>query len=92
MYIQGWHMLCGKGDMMSFMLRNWIGKDGLMGDHCFKATSIQRNDVKIITFTSAYCQRNDEEPFGVFVDSLVTPLTCALNRKNKRNRPNNAVR
>ncbi len=91
---------------MSFMLRNWIGKDGLiqtasichqartvsfyfqcerfcdppqpackkptrtLGNHCFKTTSIQRNDVKIITPASAYCQRNNEEPFGVLVDSL----------------------
>jgi predicted nuclease of predicted toxin-antitoxin system len=36
--------------------------------------------------------RETEEPFGVFVDPLVIPFTCALNRKNKRNRPNNAVR
>jgi hypothetical protein len=30
MYIQGWHMPCGKEDMMPFMLKNWIGKDGLI--------------------------------------------------------------
>jgi hypothetical protein len=26
----GWHMPCVKEDMMPFMLRNWIGKDGLI--------------------------------------------------------------
>ena len=41
-----------------------------LGDHCFKTTSIQRNDVKIVTPASAYPQRNNEEPFGVLVDSL----------------------
>ncbi len=41
-----------------------------LGDHCFKTTPIQRNDVKIVTLASAYCQRNNEESFGVLVDSL----------------------
>ena len=44
-----------------------------LGDHCFKTTSIQRNDVKIVTLASAYRQRNNEEPFGVLVDSLNHP-------------------
>ena len=41
-----------------------------LGDHCFKTTPIQWNDVKIVTPASAYCQRNNEESFGVFVDYL----------------------
>ncbi len=35
-----------------------------------ETTPIQRNDVKIVTPASAYSQRNNEEPFGVLVDSL----------------------
>jgi len=46
-------------------------QQGTLGDHCFKTTPIQRNDVKIVTPASAYCQRNNEEPFGVFVNSII---------------------
>ena len=44
-----------------------------LGDHCFKTTPIQRNDVKIVTPASAYCQRNNEESFGVLVDYWFYP-------------------
>jgi hypothetical protein len=30
MYIQRWHLPREKDDMMPFMLRNWIGKNGLI--------------------------------------------------------------
>jgi len=30
MCIQDWRIPCGKEDMIPFMLKNWIGKDGLI--------------------------------------------------------------
>ncbi len=68
MYIQGWHMPCAKEDMMPFMLRSWIGKDDLIQISFYLPLS--ENDVKIVTPASAYCQKNNEEPFGVLVESL----------------------
>ncbi len=54
-----------------------------LGDYCFKTTSIQRIDVKTVTPASAYCQRNNEEPFGVLVDSLGHCI-CLLTKPKKQ--------
>ena len=48
--------------------------------------AIQRNDVKIIKPASAHHQRNNEEPFGVLVDSLnySTYLTTKPKKQTKK--------
>jgi hypothetical protein len=44
---------------------------GSLGDHCFKTTPIQRNDVKTVAPAPTYCERINEKSFGVLVDRFM---------------------
>jgi hypothetical protein len=49
-----------------------------LGGHCFKTTSVQRNDVKIVAPASVYRKRNDEEQFRVFVNFISSDFSDDL--------------